>query len=359
MFGDSAREGLGSKGVAVWLTGHNERSLAFACGSAFEWTDFVPDLNDLFAREGKVIHFVRFEEEFSEEAEFLEGVGAEVAIDLSVGDKSFGMLVAAGRHSGEPYTSLHLEFLKALGTQAAMAIKSARLSQELVAAERFATLGRIRAELAHEIGKPLGALELIAEDLPDQLDPSSPAKESVQLVASLSKEMRKILEHVLDSSRRGDLTHGIGADIEEAVGRAVVAMSRIHGEERVSVRIAPGIPKVRGDLDGLARVFSNLLDNALLSSKLSEIVEVSAVCDGETVVVEIVDHGSGMELQVLENVFEPFFSQREADVGNGLGLPIARQIVEGAGGTLKIQSTVGQGTNVRVELPCIDSIGAR
>ena len=147
--------------------------------------------------------------------------------------------------------------------------------------------------------------------------------------------------------------------IERVVDRAVRAVGRVHGPHRVLVRMPPCAPFVRGDEDALVRALVNVIENAVLAGGAADLVEVRVGpgpgADGEAVRIDVSDNGAGMDHESLERAFEPFRGGRAG--GNGLGLAIAREVLEVMGGGIALRSHPGAGTLASLHLPVVG--GAR
>jgi two-component system nitrogen regulation sensor histidine kinase NtrY len=121
---------------------------------------------------------------------------------------------------------------------------------------------------------------------------------------------------------------------------------------RVSVEVADGLPRVSADARLLKRTLLNLVENALHAVNGDGSVDID-VREGPSgahlVEVAVVDTGVGVDPELKERIFEPYFSTRAA--GTGLGLAIAKKVVEDHGGTIDLESEPGQGTTVRMRLP--------
>jgi signal transduction histidine kinase len=98
----------------------------------------------------------------------------------------------------------------------------------------------------------------------------------------------------------------------------------------------------------------NLFDNAVLASDAGEVVEVIATRREGALVIEVVDHGCGMDAPTLARAFEPFFTTRSPREGRGLGLATSRAAVERLGGRLVLESEPGRGTIARILLPLVE-----
>jgi len=127
----------------------------------------------------------------------------------------------------------------------------------------------------------------------------------------------------------------------------------------LAARVDPALPPVSGDLEQLARVVANLVDNALRYTPAGGHVTVTAAAAGGGVAFAIADDGAGIPDAYLARVFDRFFQvPGTAAGGAGLGLPIARKIVDAHGGTMAVESAVGQGTTFRFTVPAARPDGA-
>jgi len=225
------------------------------------------------------------------------------------------------------------------------------LERELVHSERLASIGRLAAGVAHEIGNPVTAIACLAQDLRDETDP----KVSAELAEQLLEQTRRIsnIVHTLVS-----YAHGGSADrapapvrlrdaIEEA--RRVVQLSKRAQQMQFDNRIPADI-WVRGDAQRLVQVFVNLFSNSADACPRGGHITVSARRSGQMVQVMVADDGPGIPDHIRDKVLEPFFTTKPAGQGTGLGLPLVYNIVKEHGGELQLESSPA-GTKVTVRLP--------
>jgi signal transduction histidine kinase len=141
---------------------------------------------------------------------------------------------------------------------------------------------------------------------------------------------------------------------------------RIRGIE-LKCELDPDLPPVLGNPFSLEEVFVNLLsncrdaieerrDNPGLSSMCEPhvIVRTGVPKEKNRVEAEVIDHGTGIPKELIPRVFEPFFTTKDTKRGTGLGLPIAKSIIEDSGGEIDIRSTLGSGTSVIIRLPVLE-----
>jgi len=217
-------------------------------------------------------------------------------------------------------------------------------------AEHFATLGEVATGLAHEIRNPLagiaGVIEIIGRDLPS----SSPARAVVKDVRQEIARINHIVTDLLQTARphppkvrKSDLN----TTVEHAVmlGRQQAMTKGIE----VALHKDPSLPEVEHDSDQIHQVLLNLLLNAQQAIETKGKIEVTVERKGPNAVIDVKDNGRGIAPEHLPNIFRPFYTTKGD--GTGLGLSLARRIVEDHHGRIDVTSTVGRGTTFAVVLP--------
>jgi len=217
-------------------------------------------------------------------------------------------------------------------------------------AEHFATLGEVATGLAHEIRNPLagiaGVIEIIGRDLPS----SSPARDVVKDVRQEIARINHIVTDLLQTARPHP-PKVRKSDLNTTVEHAVM-LGRQQGLARgieIALHKDPSLPEVEHDSDQIHQVLLNLLLNAQQAIDNKGKVEVTLERKGSTAVIEIKDNGRGIAPEYLPNIFRPFFTTKGE--GTGLGLSLARRIVEDHQGRIDVTSAVGHGTTFAVVLP--------
>jgi signal transduction histidine kinase len=217
-------------------------------------------------------------------------------------------------------------------------------------AEHLAALGELATGLAHEIRNPLagiaGVFEIIGRDLPA----TSPAR---AVVKDVRQEIARINHIVTDLLRtaRSHPPRVRKSDLNTTVEHAVM-LGRLQAKSMEIVFTKdPTLPEVEHDSDQFHQVVLNLLLNALQATEGQGKVAVTVKSRGEFAVVEVADEGRGIAPEHLPNIFRPFYTTKGD--GTGLGLSLARRIVEDHHGTIDVTSIVGQGTTFSVMLPLL------
>ena len=235
----------------------------------------------------------------------------------------------------------------------------ARFQREAALRERLSALGRLSTVIAHEIRNPLMVIKASLRTLARE---NVSADEVRELAADIDHEVTRlnlIVDDVLDFARPVRLEYA-PADLEALCRDVVAATLPRSGTPRCHVAIEPGLGPVTTDAERLRTALVNILANArdaalARSARGSETpfatdieVRVSAPRPGR-VVLEVEDHGMGIDLADLPHVFDPYFTTKRT--GSGLGLAIAKNIVDAMGGAISAQSRPGEGTRIRIDLP--------
>jgi len=218
-------------------------------------------------------------------------------------------------------------------------------------AEHMATLGELAAGLAHEIRNPLagiaGVMQIVGRDLP----PTSPACDVVKDVQEEVLRINRIVSDLLETARPRPPEYQL-ADLNSTVEHAVsFARQQILSKPiEIEFRKAPELGLVEHDPRQLHQVLLNLLLNAIQAlNGGGRVTVLLAQSDEKTVSVSINDTGLGIAPENLTHIFRPFFTTKGH--GTGLGLPLARRIVEDHGGKLEVTSDLGHGSTFTLVLP--------
>jgi two-component system NtrC family sensor kinase len=231
-----------------------------------------------------------------------------------------------------------------------------RLQYQIGRVERLATIGRLTATVAHDLGTPLnsvlGYTQLLAqEDLPER------ARRRLAIIETQIHRMGEIIQNYL-AYTRGSLAQE-KIMVNELIRDTLLLLQPVFKQREVQVtaQLAESVSAVYGDGNSIQRVLINLLDNAVDACEQGGSVKVSTLEIAATgqkkpgVVVEFADTGAGINPEILPKVFDLFVTTKAPGKGTGLGLVICQEIVKAHGGTINIASQVGQGTTVSVFLP--------
>jgi two-component system sensor histidine kinase RegB len=262
-------------------------------------------------------------------------------------------------HHHAPY-SVHMQGMWLAYTLAAVTIAlfvsrlSADLRQEREErgrAARLLGLATLAAGAAHEIGNPLGTIRIAASELERDLEKHQATSEQLDDLRLINAEVgraQQVLERMAIGAGELMGETPVAVSVLDVVRRASEALGE--AAARVDTSVAETLASVRWPVHATAQVLTQLLRNGLDASPSAATVRCRAEQDGEEVLFQIDDQGSGMSAEVLERLGEPFFTTRPGD-GMGLGMFIARSLVEHLGGRISVTSSEGRGTQVRLWLP--------
>jgi signal transduction histidine kinase len=227
--------------------------------------------------------------------------------------------------------------------------------EQLLRAERLAAIGRISAQITHEIRNPLNSIGLNAELLGDELrETGGPRSTEIrQLVDAISREVDRLSGVTEEYLRFAKLPKPALAreDLNEVLGDLLDFLGPELSEARVTLsrELAPSLPQVQADAAQLRAAFLNLLRNSREAMADGGQVVVRTRLVGDGVEAEVSDTGGGIPAEALSRIFDPFYSTKER--GTGLGLAFTQQVVQEHGGTIRCDSQPGRGTTFTVKLP--------
>ncbi|HZT75276.1 MAG TPA: ATP-binding protein [Vicinamibacterales bacterium] len=225
----------------------------------------------------------------------------------------------------------------------------ARFQREMSQKERLTSLGRLSTVIAHEIRNPLMIIKASLHGL-RQPDVSPQAlREAIADIDEEVARLNRIVNEVLDFARpiRFDLAP---VDVNALCRESAAAAMASGSGAAIELQLDPAIGTMSADSERLRIALVNMLVNARHATNGNGApVTLATRLDRDRVVITIADRGVGISADDLGRVFDPYFTTKRG--GTGLGLPIAKNIVEGLGGTIAVSSALGHGTEIRVDLP--------
>ena len=241
-----------------------------------------------------------------------------------------------------------------------LAIKRLHEKQEqLVEAEKLASLGRIAAGVAHEINNPLAIVNEKAGLIQDILEMSGDSQNKEKflnltdgIIGSVNR-CRAITHRLLGFARKMDVTietmdlNESIREVKEFLGKEILFKSI-----RFEMNLMEGLPKINSDKGQIEQVFLNIMKNAIDAVEEGGLVTVSTgTKDEDTVCVSIRDNGTGIPDDKLKQIFEPFFTTKGREKGTGLGLFVSYGIMKKLGGSIIVESGVDKGTEFIIDIP--------
>ncbi len=224
-------------------------------------------------------------------------------------------------------------------------------------AEHLATLGELAAGLAHEIRNPLAGIAGVIDVIGSQLPESSPSRDVLDEVKQEIGHINRIVSDLLETARPQPPDFRL-SDLNATAEHAVIfarqqALSKPIGIDLVRCE---DLPAVEHDPRQIHQVLLNLLLNAIQAIEAAGWVRVEIARREGAAEVRVADSGRGIAPENLANIFRPFFTTKGD--GTGLGLSLARRIVEDHGGAIEVASRVGYGSEFIVVLPLQRTQGA-
>jgi signal transduction histidine kinase len=232
------------------------------------------------------------------------------------------------------------------------AVERLRLEEKLNQAERLAHLGTMVATVSHEIKSPLGIVRSTAEILEKRIAKIAPGNEHLaKIVVDETVRLNNIVVEFLDFARpqKAQLKP---SSVNEVVRQVLDFLSRELKRQQVELitDLAPNLPKVNLDRDLLYRALLNILMNSLQAMTENGQLQVTTFRTAAgTTEVTIKDNGIGMSAEKLDQIFKPFFTDKNK--GTGLGLAITKSIIDSHQAEISVESEEGKGTTFRIAFP--------
>jgi len=289
-------------------------------------------------------------------------------VPLIAKDKAIGVLAVDNLFTGRPITSADIGLLTLVANQAAMAIENSRLysnlqetniqllqtQNRLIQSEKLAALGEMVASITHEIKNPLVSIGGFARRLERNFQENSTEKKYIRIVLKEVKRLENILNETLAYSRenvppaeRQELNRIIEdtlADLEDEINERHISLLK---------ELAQDLPPLLCDPLQIKQVFLNLLVNSFqaIGTDGQLFVKTSRQQRGERLVIEVEvgDSGGGIPLDVLNNIFNPFFTTKQD--GTGLGLAIVHKIITQHKGEIEVVNHPGVGATFLIRFP--------
>jgi len=240
--------------------------------------------------------------------------------------------------------------------------------QEMVRTEKLASIGRLAAGMAHEIGNPLGIVQGYMELMKIQDIPLEERRDYVERAEQELQRVNSLIRQLLDYSRVPK-REKMRTQLHDVIGSLVRMVGQQPFMEKIDLNCFYSASKdiIKANPDQLRQVFLNCLMNSAdaiaaagredgriqLSTQNEK--EPGPASTAEFIMVSISDNGEGIRKEDLPNVLDPFFTTKAPGEGTGLGLSVSHSIITGLGGSMKLKSRYGKGTTVEIRLPLAGS----
>ncbi len=236
-----------------------------------------------------------------------------------------------------------------------------QMQKHLMEAGKLAAIGELAAGVAHEINNPLAIMMENAGWIQDLLKSDDPHSEenteeiftSLQTITTQGHRCREITHKLLSFARKPDNTAKvvrINSLLDDIAGFAR-QKAKYRGVE-IRLNLDPEAGDVESSPTEIQQIILNLLNNAIDAiEKDNGLVQLRSTREDNFVRIDVEDNGQGIPEDILPNIFEPFFTTKAAGKGTGLGLSICRDILSKMGGSIAVESVLGQGSVFHVRLP--------
>lgn len=286
----------------------------------------------------------------------MEGFGSTAELHTissrgSISIVQFGIIIAFATCS-----SVIVYFMTRLNAELRIQESNLRRAEARQAkSERLDALGTLAAGAAHELATPLSTIAVVVKEVENQIrqhDTGDRVAEDIRLVRTELDRCRQILDRM--SGRAGTVkgeqpVRLTSSDLIEEV------LNGLSGSPNVVANIDKSAPNVEilAPLDGLAQAIRGLVQNGIDASDAHQAIEINVAAAADQMVIRVRDHGHGMDAKVLNRISEPFFTTKEPGQGMGLGVFLARTLIQQLDGRIEIASKVDQGTTVAIFLPLV------
>ncbi len=227
-----------------------------------------------------------------------------------------------------------------------------KLEEQLLRQERLASLGLLAAGVAHEVNTPLTGISSYTQMLLEEMPADDPRRGILEKIEAQSRRASSIANSLLNLVRP-ERAPFESLSLDVAIGEVLRLFEPQIRERgiRLETDLHADLPLVHGDKGKLQQVLLNLLLNARDAVGDGGSVRVSTYARGGSVVLEVLDDGVGIAEEDLSRIFDPFFTTKGRGKGTGLGLSISHGIVREHGGEMHVESSPGEFTRFRVEIP--------
>ncbi len=218
--------------------------------------------------------------------------------------------------------------------------------------ERLAALGQMAAGIGHEINNPLMNIMSLATLIEEALgDGHDDAKNDILLLRKEGQRCARIIQGILNFARENEPSYE-PFNLSELIEETLELLH--HRIESSEINVITNIEKnlvMEGDAGMLQQVLVNVLLNAIQASSLNAEILINAKQEGEKLIVEIIDEGTGIEGNDFSKIFDPFFTTKTEGEGTGLGLSVSYGIIKHHGGSISIENMQETGVKVNIILP--------
>ena len=364
---DKMKEMTGIEAIRIRLIEpETERlSTAYAHGYSKEYRDHLQDdlLTDKSVRslieneEPQLIEdteTARFASEKEKKAAIREGIRSSVEVPLRSLKRIVGTMGVVSR-APRAFGPDDVNLLTAIGHQLGVAIENTRLRQKTLEAERLAAVGRVAGTVAHDLRGPLSGIINSADFLARPHVSAATRKKMCEGIVAASRRLISTVQGILDYARNGRMSTSFTlCALPEFIQDVIQVFQVDFAGHKIDVDMKWGYKgKVKIDSDRMAQVIHNIVANARDAMPEGGRLTIATNKENGLVKIRFIDSGPGVPPELTDRIFEPFISHGKKK-GAGLGLSIARRIVEEHGGKIWAENPPSGGAAIVIHLPLQD-----
>jgi len=233
-----------------------------------------------------------------------------------------------------------------------------KLQEQLRHADRLATIGQLSAGVAHELNEPISSILGFAQLVKKHPELSETVNQDIEKIMKASLHAREVVKKLMLFARQMP-PQKTQVNLNHTVKESLYFLESRCAKEGIKVIrfLSPDLPEVTADPAQMTQVFVNIAVNAIQAMPSGGKLTIRTSSSQKFVSLIVEDTGVGMEEKIIKQIFLPFFSTKDVGQGTGLGLPVVHGIVISHGGSINVESQVGQGTRFEVQLPIAEPHG--
>lgn len=230
--------------------------------------------------------------------------------------------------------------------------EKARLREQLIHADRLATIGQLAAGVAHELNEPLGSILGFAQLASASKGMRKQARQDVEKIVTAALYAREVIKKLMVFARQmPPKKHQVDLNQILEDGLYFLEARCVKAGINVVRELEKGLPKITADPAQITQVLVNLAVNALQAMPEGGTLVVKSWRESGTVLLSVKDTGVGMGEEILDRIFLPFFTTKDVNEGTGLGLAVVHGITKSHGGAIDVQSRISEGSTFTIRLP--------
>ncbi|WP_239094180.1 ATP-binding protein [Bacillus sp. B15-48] len=231
------------------------------------------------------------------------------------------------------------------------------MEEKIIQTDKLSALGMMASSFAHEVNNPLTTINVYAEDLYDrfQMNDQDLDEEEVrnylEKIVANTERCKKITTNLLNFSRKSIWTVD-HINLNETIQNSISLVDHTLNSKgiQLNLKIDSELPALAGDSLKLMQVFVNLINNAIDAMDAGDTLTITATADRGLLTFIVKDTGSGIPKEILPKILDPFYTTKPVGKGTGLGLSVCYGIIEQFGGSMEIESQLGEGTSVTIQI---------